>query len=172
MNRLPESICRYRGGPIDAGVINVRRSCPRAVGGRQPALDRQSPAGTIPLMKQHHVPAARDAIELIPAPDPTDVAQTMQALFGQQLTAVMVGVPNPTLVGKWARGEDAPPPDVARRLIRTVRTVDLLKERQSDEDVQVWFVGQNSQLGGRAPALVVATDPDRVEDAVCAFLAY
>lgn len=115
---------------------------------------------------------ALDSIQSIPATDPSCVARTLQDLFGKQLTAVLVGVPDPTLVGIWARGEVAPPPDVARRLIRAVRIVELLKERHSDEDVRAWLMGQNSQLGGRAPALVAATDPDRVEDAACAFVAY
>ena len=123
-------------------------------------------------MKRRKVTPAQDAIELVPVPDPTGAARTLQRMFGQQLTAVMVGIADPTKIGRWARGEESPPVDLARRLIRAVRIVELLKERQSDEDVQAWFMGRNAQLGGKAPALVVASDPDRVEDAACAFLAY
>jgi hypothetical protein len=106
--------------------------------------------------------------------DPEDnrIIRGLQDLFGQQITALVAGVSDPPQVGRWARGEEALPAEVAARLLRASRIVALLKERQSDEDVQAWFLGRNAQLGGRAPALIVAADPDRVEDAARAFLAY
>lgn len=105
-------------------------------------------------------------------PGLTRIVRTVDGLFGQQLTALMAGVLDPKLVGKWTRGEETPPVDAVDRLLHALRIVELLKERQSEEDVQAWFLGRNAQLGGRAPVLVVASDPDRVEDAAHAFLAY
>ena len=100
-------------------------------------------------------------------------ARRLQALFGQKLTAVMAGISDPVQVGKWARGEETMPPRTAERLMHAWRIAELLlQEGESEEGVVAWFMGGNSALGGRAPALIVGDDPERVTHAAYAFLAH
>jgi hypothetical protein len=100
-----------------------------------------------------------------------EIATYLQDLFGQKLTAVMVGSRDPKAVGKWARGERVPHPDVAQRLRSVYQVAEFLLQGESRQTVQGWFMGMNPQLGDRAPALVIAESPTEVMQAARAFLA-
>lgn len=99
-----------------------------------------------------------------------EISAFLQDLFGQKLTAVMVGSQDPKAVGKWARGEREPHPDVERRLRDVFQIADLLMQVESRQTARAWFMGMNPRLDDRAPALVVAEDAEAVLRAARAFL--
>lgn len=103
-----------------------------------------------------------------------ELAARMQELFGQNLTALMAGVENPKTVGRWVRGQEPHPTNLAR-LRAAFQIASLLELATSRQTVQAWFMGMNPGLGDRAPALVLAdgpTDAPRVMRAARAFLAH
>lgn len=100
-----------------------------------------------------------------------DVAAYLQALFGQKLTALIAGSREPKSVGQWARGENLPDPEEEQRLRHAFRIARLLAQTEQPQTVRAWFMGMNPQLEDRAPALMVAEDPDRVLKAARSLLA-
>lgn len=104
----------------------------------------------------------------------TMVATHMREVFGQNLTALMVGVANPKTVGRWMRGQE-PHPATLARLRAAYQIATLLELATSRQTVQAWFMGMNPDLGDRAPALVLADEPDaspQVMRAARTFLAH
>lgn len=99
------------------------------------------------------------------------VASYLQETLGQRLTAVIAEVSDAKAVGKWAKGQRTPQPDMERRLRDAFQITQLLVRTESSETVRAWFTGMNPDLGDRAPALVIAEDPVRVLHAARAFLA-
>jgi hypothetical protein len=100
-----------------------------------------------------------------------EMATYLQDLFGQKLTALMVGSKDPKAVGKWARGEREPHPDAAEQLRTVFQVAEFLLQAESRQTVRAWFMGMNPQLGDRAPALVITENPAEVMQAARAFLA-
>ncbi|HEU0114092.1 MAG TPA: hypothetical protein VFQ80_05425, partial [Thermomicrobiales bacterium] len=103
-----------------------------------------------------------------------EMAGWMQALFGQNLTALVCGLDNPKTVGKWAQGQ-APHPATLARLRNAFQIAALLEMAESRQTAQAWFVGLNPLLGDRAPARVLADEPESAPDvmrAARAFLAH
>lgn len=100
------------------------------------------------------------------------VADYLQEVLGQRLTAVVAGVSDAKAVGKWARGTRAPHPDSERRLRHAYQVVQLLMQAESSETVRTWFVGMNPDLGDEAPVVVIGREPARVLQAARAFLAH
>jgi hypothetical protein len=99
------------------------------------------------------------------------MAAYLQDLFGQKVTAAMVGVEHPDSVGSWARGEGAPDGDIERRLRDAFRIATLLAQAETRDTLQAWFLGMNPALDDQAPAELIASDPVRVLQAARAFLA-
>ncbi|MBX3069048.1 MAG: hypothetical protein KF883_00970 [Thermomicrobiales bacterium] len=115
--------------------------------------------------------AHRRAIQTSPA----EMAAFFQNLLGQQLTAYMTGVANPKAVGKWARGERSPRPAAEARLRQAFQVAVLISELDDEETARAWFMGMNPALDHRAPAWVIANQPDggdRAMDAALAYLSY
>ena len=100
-----------------------------------------------------------------------EMATYLQDLFGQKLTALMVGSKDPKAVGKWARGERDPHPGIVQRLRDVYQVAEFLMQGESRQTVQGWFMGMNPQLDDRAPALVIGENPPEVMQAARAFLA-
>jgi hypothetical protein len=98
------------------------------------------------------------------------MATTLQSLLGQKVTAAIVGVGDPTRVGRWARGEQLVEPDVERRLRDTYRIATLLMQADTADTVRAWFLGTNPLLEDRAPAELIADAPQHVLQAARAFL--
>lgn len=99
-----------------------------------------------------------------------ELARYLQDLFGQKLVALMVGLKDPKAVGEWARGERAPHPQAEQRLRKAYQITHLLLRADSVPVVRAWFMGMNPHLDDRAPALVLAEDPERVMQAARAFV--
>jgi hypothetical protein len=91
--------------------------------------------------------AHRDAVRL-----PIDqVAEMLQQILGQRLTAYAVGVREPKAIGRWARSQNAPRDDTARRLRELYRVARILLARETSETVRAWLIGANPLLGDEAP---------------------
>lgn len=99
-----------------------------------------------------------------------EVASRLQELFGQKLVALMVGSGDPKAVGRWAKGEREPHADTEAKLRHAYHVAELLLTKQRDATVRSWMVNMNPLLDDRAPALVIAENPDRVLQVARAFL--
>ena len=103
-----------------------------------------------------------------------EIAAYLQDLFGQNLTALMAGIDHPKTVGRWTRGQKPHPANLAR-IRNAFHIATLLESATSRQTVQSWFMGMNPHIDDRAPALVLADEPDaapRVMQAAQAFLAH
>jgi len=98
------------------------------------------------------------------------IAEYLQGVLGQRLTAVMAGVSDAKAVGQWAKGSRTPHPEAERRLRDAYQVTQLLMQREAAETVRAWFRGMNPHLDDEAPALTLATEPARVLQAARAFL--
>ena len=93
-------------------------------------------------------------------------------LFGQVMTAAIAGVDDARMVEAWSRGSPIESA-VSRRSLQTAYQVaKLLRQVESEESVQLWFMGMNPDLDDRAPAQVLREDPARVLDAAYAFVVH
>jgi hypothetical protein len=91
--------------------------------------------------------------------------------LGFRLTALIAGVADAEMLREWASSETRPNPDVERRLRDAFKIAELLLHEESPQAVRSWFLGMNPELDDRAPALVLADDPDLVGEAARNFLA-
>lgn len=100
-----------------------------------------------------------------------DMAQYVQDVLGPRLAALVVGVEDAGDVIKWIHGEERPSPEVARHLRDAFHVAQLLVQAESPRAVRSWFLGMNPELDDRAPALVLADEPELVAEAAQIFLA-
>jgi hypothetical protein len=101
------------------------------------------------------------------------IARSLQETIGQRLAAFGVGVRNPKLVGRWARGEHEPRQAHERALRELFQVVALLVESgETGSTVRAWLIGSNPQLEDRAPIEVFHEGAiDQVKRAAGAFVA-
>lgn len=90
------------------------------------------------------------------------VAEYLQVVLGQRLTAVIARVSDAKAVGQWAKGGRNLHPEGERRLWDSYQVTQLLMQREAADTVRVWFRGMNTHLDDDAPALALATEPARV----------
>lgn len=106
----------------------------------------------------------------------SEVAGFLQDLLGQQITAVVAGVTQPRLVGRWARAQSVPSSDAERRLRAAFRAAWLVAQAESNASARTWLMGKSPYLSERSPALVIADDGEegagRALDAARAYLAH
>lgn len=83
-------------------------------------------------------------------------------IFGSQLSSVIAA-------GRWLpQGANFPASQPwvfsggHSRLERALHVARLLLEVEDSETVRAWFAGKNPMLDDRAPAIVIATEPDKV----------
>ena len=100
-----------------------------------------------------------------------EMAAYLQELFGQKLTALMVGSTQAKAVGRYARGEAHPDRAVEDRLRAVFRVVRLLEQVESPETVASWFLGMNPYLDDVSPARLIRDEPERVLEAARRYLA-
>ena len=104
----------------------------------------------------------------------SEVAATVQGLFGQRMVAFMTGVDDPKAVGRWARHERSPREKTEQRLRDVYQIARLLTLAESAETARAWFIGMNPSFADRAPFAVLGEEPDaapRVLAAAKAFVA-
>jgi len=81
-----------------------------------------------------------------------EVAEFLQEVLGQKLTAIIANVDDPKTVGRWARGVVSPRSDAEERLRAAYQVFQLLQMRNSEGVVRAWFIGMNPSLELQAPA--------------------
>ncbi len=94
-----------------------------------------------------------------------DLLPELQKVLGERLTAVIA-------TGTWLPAESTAMRswlwlnrESEDRLRSALSIATLLLEEEQQETVQAWFVGKNPMLGDRAPAIVLAEDPEKVRRA-------
>ena len=100
------------------------------------------------------------------------LVRSLQDVLGQRLVAVIAGVNNTKIVGKWARGELSPDLEAERRLRDAYHITQLLLQEECADTIRAWFIGMNPSLDDQAPALLLAENPQAVLGAARNFLAY
>jgi hypothetical protein len=100
------------------------------------------------------------------------IAASLQETIGQRLVAFAVGVRNPKLVGRWARGKHMPRQAHERALRELFQVVSLLVESgEAASTVRAWLIGSNPQLEDLAPIEVFHEGQvERVKRAAEAFI--
>lgn len=83
----------------------------------------------------------------------TNLAQQLQEMLGQRLTAYAVNIKDPKSIGKYARGEGKPRQESARRLRELFQICRVLDEEA--DVVRAWMIGSNPLLDDRAPIEVL-----------------
>lgn len=80
------------------------------------------------------------------------IAEKLQEILGQQITAYAVGLKDPRAIGKYARGEvKKPRGDVAVRLRHLYVITQILTTRDTAETIRAWMLGANPLLEDQAP---------------------
>ncbi len=80
------------------------------------------------------------------------VAEKLQNVLGQQLTAFAIGVRDPRTIGKYARGATRKPSaPTERRLRELYEIVQVLLMRETAETVRAWLIGSHPLLDDKAP---------------------
>jgi hypothetical protein len=103
-----------------------------------------------------------------------DVAQELQNVLTQRLTAYVVGLSDGRDIGRYARGERKPHPGTDAKLRELYHLVSLMKEQEDAETIQIWFLGRNPDLEDKSPAKILHESFDdypRIKQAIQKFLA-
>lgn len=98
--------------------------------------------------------AHREGVSL----DIGDVATYLQENLGQRLTALLAGITDPKGVGRWAKRQNSPQPQMERRLREAYQVFQLVQSVESPHTVRAWFIGLNPQLDDESPAEALAED--------------
>ncbi|HEV2106985.1 MAG TPA: hypothetical protein VGR16_01835 [Thermomicrobiales bacterium] len=100
------------------------------------------------------------------------LAARVREVLGEELALAIAS-------GPWPGDRAAGSPDMAlevpvgeARLGAALSIADMLREVEATPTVRGWFAGKNPMLGDRAPAVVLASDPEGVRLAACDFLAH
>jgi len=81
------------------------------------------------------------------------IAERLQDILGQQITAYAVELRDPRAIGKYARGEiKTPRTETGKRLRQLYVVTQVLMTRETAETVRAWMVGAHPLLEDRAPA--------------------
>lgn len=79
----------------------------------------------------------------------------LQPVLGDRLIALAAGVRDVGLISEWGAGKQIPQKDQEWRLRLTSKAICVLAS-ESPETIRSWFIGTDSILGNRAPAIVIA----------------
>src|SRR4051794_40962868 len=116
------------------------------------------------------LPAEQDAHAQAVQADAATIADHLQHLLGQKITADLAGTRDPKAVGKWARHEQEPRPTALARLRTAYQIARLLESVYAPTAVRAWFVQMNPYLDHHAPASRLGADPRGVYHAARAFV--
>jgi hypothetical protein len=114
-------------------------------------------------------PAASNLVEL--QPSIPEMVRYLQDALGSRLTTLLLSVTDGRMLDDWARGKKSPDSNVERRLRDAFRITELLLQEEAPQAVSSWFLGMNPELDDRAPALVLADEPELVAEAAGIFVA-
>lgn len=94
--------------------------------------------------------AHRDAVRQ----DIGKVAENLQEVLGQRLTAYAANVRDPKAIGKYAQGRE-PRNDTEAALRNLYQVVRILLATETAATARAWMIGANPQLGDEAPVEVL-----------------
>ncbi len=103
-----------------------------------------------------------------------DLANELQTILTQRLTAYIVGLSDGRDIGRYARRERKPHSGTDAKLRELYNLVWMMKEKEDPETIQVWFLGRNPDLKDCSPAALLHESFDnypRIKRAVEKFLA-
>jgi len=120
------------------------------------------------MVERHSAPLADEQASELAI---TEVTSALQTVLGQRLTALIGGVRDPKLVAEWVRGARTPPAETQARLRSAWDVTRLLLQADAPDTIRAWFIGMDPFLDDQPPAVVMASDPDRVLRAAHSFLA-
>jgi len=100
----------------------------------------------------------------------SNIAETLQDVLGQKLTAYLAGLTDTKAIGEYAKGTRAPRPDVEGRLRLAYQVFQIIVDADSDHVARAWFIGLNPQLNDDTPADAIRND--RLKDVVIAARAF
>jgi hypothetical protein len=86
------------------------------------------------------------------------IAERLQEMLGQRLTAFAVGVKDPRAIGRYARGEQAPRDETVLRLRGLFEITQVLLVRETSATVRAWLLGAHPLLEDRAPIELLHED--------------
>lgn len=81
-----------------------------------------------------------------------DLAQELQDILTQRLTAYIVGLSDGRDIGRYARKERKPHHGTDAKLRELYNLVSMMKNKEDAETIQVWFQGRNPNLNDVSPA--------------------
>jgi hypothetical protein len=79
------------------------------------------------------------------------IAQRLQEILGQRITAYAVGVRDPRAIGRYAREDQKPREDTELRLRQVYEIAQVLLVRETPETVRAWLLGSHPLLQDRSP---------------------
>src|SRR4051794_16356339 len=86
------------------------------------------------------------------------IAERLQELLGQRLTAYAVGIKEPRAIGRYARAEQDPRPETEQRLRHLYEITQVLLARETPETVRAWMLGSHPLLEDQAPIELLHAD--------------
>lgn len=86
------------------------------------------------------------------------IAERLQDMLGQQMTAFAVGIKDPRTIGRYARGESAPWPKTEKRLRELFEITQVLLARETPETVRAWLLGSHPLLEDQSPIELLHAD--------------
>jgi hypothetical protein len=76
------------------------------------------------------------------------VANRLQEVLGQRLTAYCVGLKDPKSIGRYSQDEEQPSEETSAKLVRLLsEVVEPVLRVESPETLRAWFMGMNPDLG-------------------------
>lgn len=86
------------------------------------------------------------------------IAERLQDMLGQRLTAFAVGVKDPRAIGKYARGTQEPRSETEQRLRGLYEIIQVLLARETPPTVRAWLLGSHPLLEDRSPIELLHED--------------
>lgn len=90
--------------------------------------------------------------------DIASIAERLQEMLGQRITAYAVCVKDPRAIGKYARREQRPRPGTEQRLRNLYEITQVLVTKETPETVRAWMIGMHPLLDDRTPVELLHED--------------
>ncbi|HKU68856.1 MAG TPA: hypothetical protein VJP85_13865 [Candidatus Baltobacteraceae bacterium] len=112
-------------------------------------------------------PAQADEIEEVIDLGADEVVRQLSAALSRAIVALVAGVSETKLVGKWERGAVTPQHDRELALKTALQIVRILQPRYRNRSIVTWLCGVNPRLDGTSPAEILSAlathyDPENV----------
>ena len=97
-------------------------------------------------------------------PPISKVTMQLQTVLTQQIVAYSIGFDDGRDIGKIAREEIVPSPEIEEKLRFLSCVVEILKSSDGDQTIRSWMLGMKDWLNDESPASIIRTgDPKSKE---------